>query len=200
MSAKWIVHNQFYSTFISPINILLTINNISIFSNIEYTVHVHDSKKIQDVVYFRHLFCFPPKKWNRFPICAKFLDKLGCYWKHKTHNMYKLPDFLSFSNLFSNFNLQIGLVHLLQRLMIKTLKRKIQFSNDKDMKRVFLLPSVINVQTHQRIKINKIVTYNEGLVIFWLADGRGGGGEAIFNIPEQRNKVIFSLLEEEAKI
>ena len=153
---------------------------------------------IQDVVFFKHLFCFSPKKWNRFPICAKFLDKLGCYWKHKTHNMYKLPDFLSFSNLFSNFNLQIGLVHLLQRLMIKTLKRKIQFSNDKDMKRVFLFPSVINFYQELNAwnrKINKIVTHNEGLVIFWLK-----GGQAIFNIPEQRNKVIFSLLEEEAKI
>ena len=131
---------------------------------------------IQDVVFFKHLFCFSPKKWNRFPICAKFLDKLGCYWKHKTHNMYKLPDFLSFSNLFSNFNLQIGLVHLLQRLMIKTLKRKIQFSNDKDMKRVFLFPSVINFYqelnaTHEIVKSTK----SSHIMRVWSYFGWKGG-------------------------
>ena len=133
---------NFIAPFISPINILLTINNIFIFSNTLSMSRI--LRRFKMLYMFKHLFCFPPKKWNRFPICAKFLDKLGCYWKHRARHIYKLPDFLSFWNLFSNFNLQIGLVHLLQRLMIKTLKRKIQFSNDKDMKRVFLLPAVIN--------------------------------------------------------
>ena len=82
--------------------------------------------------------------------------------------------------MFSNFNLQIGLVHLLQRLMIKTLKRKIQFSNDKDMRKVFLLQSIVNFYNvltlgaqclrHKIIKINKIVIHDAGLVIFSLAE------------------------------
>ena len=88
--------------------------------------------------------------------------------------MYKLPDFLSFSNLFSNFNLQIGLVHLLQRLMIKTLKRKIQFSNDKDMKRVFLLPSVINFQELNASKSTKSSHVKRVWSYFgWRRVGRG---------------------------
>ena len=34
--------------------------------------------------------------------------------------------------MFWNFNLQIGLVHVLKRLMIKSLEQKFLFSNDKD--------------------------------------------------------------------
>ena len=108
-------------------------------------------------------FYFLAKIEINFQFCAKFSDKLGCYWKYiDAARFFKFLKFvlkLQSSDWFGPFT---------QKINDKTLKRKIQFSNDKDMKRVFLLPSVINFQElnpskSTKLKMEAKVTVNSDL-------------------------------------
>ena len=88
--------------------------------------------------------------------------------------------------------------------MIKTLKRKIQFSNDKDMKRVFLLPSVIKYQelnASKQTKSSSVVRVWSKFLFVGMQGGDGGGGSGDIQYSRtKKQSYIFSLLEEEAKI
>ena len=117
---------NFMTPFISTINILSTINNIFILVTIKLPIH-----ELKNLYHFSQI-------WNKFPICAKFLDKLGCYWKHKTQHL-QAARFFKFLKFVFKLQSSDWFGPFTPKINDKTLKRKIQFSNDKDLKSELLL-------------------------------------------------------------